>query len=155
MIGGKFITTFYPTNAGWYRIMAPSGNGISELSGRVSITSPYDKEDIEMEVSCTRWTVPWINVTRCKQGVHVISQARAITYADSTLGGEWHFVDVYVSNPLPVSATGKLNRLTVSMDSDVSQPVDATLVGKLLSPVIPVSATPPAGANVTTVNTYR
>src|SRR6185437_14379570 len=154
MIGETAITTFYPTNTGWYRIMVPFGDSINELSGRVSITSPYSKENIEMQVDCTDWQTPSLTVTRCKKGMHVISQARAINYFDSTLGGEWNYLDVFVTNALPVTGTGKNNRLTVALDTAGVSPLNH-VQAQLLAPVIKVSDTPPAGANVTTVNTYR
>jgi hypothetical protein len=154
MIGETAFTTFYPTNTGWYRIMVPFGNGINELSGRISITSPYSKENIELQVDCTDWTTPWLNVTRCKTGMHVISQARAINYFDSTIGGEWNFLDVFVTNALPASAQGHANRLTIALDTAGMSPLNH-VQAQLLSPVIKVSDTPPTGASVTTVNTYR
>jgi hypothetical protein len=154
MIGESAISTFYPTNTGWYRIMVPYGNGINELSGRVTITSPYSAENIEMEVDCTDWSTPWLNVTRSKKGMHVISQARAINYYDSTLGGEWNFLDVFVTNALPLTATGKANRLTVVLDTAGMSSLNH-IQAQLLAPVLKVSDTPPAGSSVTTVNTYR
>lgn len=133
--------------------MTPYGNGSGALAGRVSITSPYARESIEFQVDCTQNATPWINVTRCKKGLAVISQARAISYYDSTLAGDWSFVDIYVSNSIPAS-DGVAARLTIALDIQGVQGISWGPV-QLLSPIIPVSATTPTGASVTMVNTYR
>lgn len=148
LVGETAISTFYATNTGWYRIMAPYGDGSGSLAGRVSITSQSSLESIEMQVDCTQGATPWINVTRCKTGVAVVSQARAIatTYP-------WSYVDIYVSNAIPASA-GVGARLTVALDTQGVQRIN-NIIPQLLSPIVPVSATPPPGSTVTTVNTYR
>jgi Pectate lyase superfamily protein len=152
MIGETAVTTFYATNTGWYRIMAPYGDGDGNLSGRVSITNPGLLESIELQVDCTQYQTPWINVTRCHTGVNVVSQARAISYWDPIRGGPWAFLDIYVSNAIPV-AYGVGARLTVTLDTQGVQDIGAGMT-QLLSPIIPVGS-PPAGASVTITNTYR
>lgn len=151
-VGETAITTFYATNTGWYRIMAPYGTGMGSMAGRISITSPFASESIELQADCTDWNTPWLNVTRCKTGVHVVSQARAISYWDPVRSGPWSFVDIYVSNAIP-AMYGIGARLTVTLDTQGVQSFDGYQT-QLLSPIIPVGA-PPAGASVTTVNTYR
>lgn len=151
-MGQTAITTFAPTNAGWYRIMA-GGN----LSGRVSIVNPYGLENIELEVDCSEYHTPWINVNRCKKGPQVVTQARAITYSDTFIGGEWSFVDIYVANPISLPGWAvpyRENRLIVSLDTAGNTPINV-LQSQLLSPIIPVSATPPSGSSSVTNNTYR
>ncbi len=143
-VGETAISTFYATNSGWYRIMVPYGIGRGDMDGRVSIISTFAAESIEMQVDCTPGAIPLLNVLRCKPASSgVVTQARAVTYFDYTLGGVWSFLDIYVGNPIPASQ-GMAARLTVTLDTEGMQRPQG-LACQLLSPVLPVSATLPSG----------
>lgn len=155
VVGQTALSYLYVTNSGWYRVMMPQGVGRLYISGKLTLSLPgFPSTEIEVDMNTAN--PPWLNVTRAPQGIgqSPVTQARAFYYFDSTMGGDWGFVDIYVGNPLSNPSFPKLTRMAIALDINGSQVPDSGQI-ELLGQILPVSATLPAGATSTVVNTYR
>lgn len=159
VMGQTAFSYFYATNTNWFRVMTSFPGG-GRVSGKLTLSLPgLDSTEIEVDMNPNNSTAPWLNVTRCIQGAFqpVVTEARGFYYYDSTLGGDIGCVDVMVGNPQNgpyVMANPKLGRMTVTLDINGYQLFDDNSI-QLVGNIQPVSATLPAGATATYVNTYR